>query len=164
MLLTYDFGLGNVTELYSYGDSRSCLRNWQYWDCVKNMHGGPIWRCICKYKRVCNIIESTMHLFNLYRVMSLSLLNRAVSQNNAMTTVSSIFRLHIYYLQPEILRSVVFVGSSFLFVGRLVGWFVRSLTSRQWLHWKAGAPFLVVHTSCINRVIVNLLLKFSLPC
>ena len=103
-----------------------------------------------------------MHLFNLYRVMSL-LLNRAVSQNNAMTTVSSIYRLHIYYLQPEILRSVVFVGSSFLFVGRLVGWFVRSLTSCQRLHLKVGAHFLVVHTSCINRVIVNLLSKFSLP-
>ena len=71
---------------------------------------------------ICNIIESTMHLFNLYRVMSLLLLNRAVSQNDAMTTVSSIFRLHIYYLQPEILRSVVFFC---LLVVWLAGSFVR---------------------------------------
>jgi len=44
-----------------------------------------------------------------------------------------------------------------LFVGRLAGWFVRSLTSCQRLQWLARAPFLVAHTSCINRLIANLL-------
>jgi len=63
----------------------------------------------------------------------------------------------------EILRSVVFVGScACLFVGRLVGWFVRSLTSCQRLQWLARAPFLVTHTSCINRVIANSQSKFKI--
>ena len=48
-----------------------------------------------------------------------------------MTTVSrlsTIFRLHIYYIQSEILRSVVFVGSCF-FVCWSVGWLVRSFVN-----------------------------------
>jgi len=48
-----------------------------------------------------------------------------------MTTVrrlSTIFRLHTYYIQPEILRSVVFVGSCF-FVCRSVSWLVRSFVN-----------------------------------
>jgi len=75
--------------------------------------------------------------------------------------VSSIFRLHIYYLQAGILRSVVFVGSC-LFVCWSVSWLVHWLTSCQQLNWLAGAPFLVAHTSCINWVIANLLSKFKI--
>jgi len=48
-----------------------------------------------------------------------------------MTTVSrlsTIFRLHIYYIQSEILRSVVFVGLCF-FVCWSVGWLVRSFVN-----------------------------------
>ena len=76
MLLNYDFG--NVTELYSTGTpALSCSAD----------NIGTLPR-ICRTgqydgvsvnKRVCNIIESTMHLFILYRVMSLLLLNRGVS-------------------------------------------------------------------------------------
>jgi len=60
------------------------------------------------------------------------------------------------YCDPSCLLAHVFVR---LFVCRLAGSFVNILATAALPGW---APFLVAHTSCINRAIANLLSKFKI--